>query len=206
MFQVILVIKNAAVHNLAKGMKNDQFFRLLRVCVFKTLGVMFSRHHAIISQEWTKSFVSSTSKLRHEKGNHYPPHAACCSGFFRIPSKRVLFLIILRFSEMNQTFPWVLSAKYLTAGLGSVMGILSAALASVAMRELSDNSIEKLNNCVPHRKVSFLPSTTSCGMTERKTSFNPPDEIMVQLAKELKPVQVITTEKSPNGVMETSFP
>ena len=90
-FQVILVIKNAAVHNLAKGMKNDQFFRLLRVCVFKTLGVMFSRHHAIISQEWTKSFVSSTSKLRHEKGNHYPPHAACCSGFFRIPSKRVLF-------------------------------------------------------------------------------------------------------------------
>ena len=40
---------------------------------------------------------------------------------------------------MNQRFPWILSAKYLTAGVGSVMGILSAAMASFAMRELREN-------------------------------------------------------------------
>ena len=40
---------------------------------------------------------------------------------------------------MDQGFPWVLAAKYLMSGIGCVIGILSAAMASFAMRELKES-------------------------------------------------------------------
>ena len=45
---------------------------------------------------------------------------------------------------MKQGFPWVLAAQYLMAGVGSVIGVLSAALASISMREIQ-NVVEPRN-------------------------------------------------------------
>ena len=39
---------------------------------------------------------------------------------------------------MDHGFPWVLAAKYFMSGIGCVIGILSAAMASFAMRELKE--------------------------------------------------------------------
>ena len=60
---------------------------------------------------------------------------------------------------MKQGFPWVLAAQYLMAGIGSVIGVLSAALASIAMREIQENPQHLHNYSTHSRRKSSTGST-----------------------------------------------
>ena len=121
---------------------------------------------------------------------------------------------------MNTTFPWVLSAKYLTAGMGSVMGILSAALASFAMRELRDTETENFPNTNYHQHR--IGSNQSTKIEFRKQSTNDHNPIIAEppsayvnssvFAKTPEcPNELIVgglnvvTAKKENGIIETSF-
>ena len=104
---------------------------------------------------------------------------------------------------MDQGFPWVLAAKYLMSGAGCVVGILSAAMASFAMRELKDSTPEK----VPVRKssnissqVEFRKYSQTAVILEEPTNIHIIDE-----HKDLQRLASVT-ERTSNGIMETSFP
>ena len=107
---------------------------------------------------------------------------------------------------MDQGFPWVLAAKYLMSGAGCVVGILSAAMASFAMRELKDStSPEK----IPMRKssnlssqVEFRKSSHPAVILEEPTHIHIIDEQKEPILQRLASI----TERTSNGVMETSFP
>ena len=77
------------------------------------------------------------------------------------------------FSDMKQGFPWVLAAQYLMAGFGSVIGVLSAALASIALREIQvvmqsqPNSIRSSSYSIRHK----TPVSTSTVMELRNATF-----------------------------------
>ena len=77
------------------------------------------------------------------------------------------------FSDMKQGFPWVLAAQYLMAGFGSVIGVLSAALASIALREIQvvmqsrPNSIRSSSYSIRHK----TPVSTSTVMELRNAAF-----------------------------------
>ena len=109
------------------------------------------------------------------------------------------------FSEMDQGFPWVLAAKYLMSGIGCVIGILSAVMASFAMRELKESLEEKRKV----RKISNLSTTQIDHSSSRKTShpviIEEPSNLHII---EQQPLQqlVSITECTSNGIIETSFP
>ena len=63
---------------------------------------------------------------------------------------------------MKQGFPWVLAAQYLMAGVGSVIGVLSAALASISMREIQN---------VEPRNQNYV-SVSMASSLRRKSSSN----------------------------------
>ena len=63
---------------------------------------------------------------------------------------------------MKQGFPWVLAAQYLMAGVGSVIGVLSAALASISMREIQN---------VEPRNQNYV-SVSVASSLRRKSSSN----------------------------------
>ena len=120
------------------------------------------------------------------------------------PSKSFLIL----FSEMDHGFPWVLAAKYFMSGIGCVIGILSAAMASFAMRELKESLEEK--TFLPVRKISNLSTTQIEHQPSRKTSHVP---VIIEEPSNLhiieeRPLQqlVSITECTSNGIIETSFP
>ena len=84
------------------------------------------------------------------------------------------------FSDMKQGFPWVLAAQYLMAGFGSVIGVLSAALASIALREIQvvmqsqPNSIRSHSNSIRSSNYSIrhkTPVSTSTVMELRNATF-----------------------------------
>merc|ERR1719210_200802 len=64
--------------------------------------------------------------------------------------------------DMKQGFPWVLAAQYLMAGVGSVIGVLSAALASISMREIQN---------VEPRNQNYV-SVSVASSLRRKSSSN----------------------------------
>ena len=106
---------------------------------------------------------------------------------------------------MDQGFPWVLAAKYLMSGIGCVIGILSAVMASFAMRELKESLEEKRKV----RKISNLSTTQIDHSSSRKTShpviIEEPSNLHII---EQQPLQqlVSITECTSNGIIETSFP
>ena len=111
------------------------------------------------------------------------------------------------FSEMDQGFPWVLAAKYLMSGIGCVIGILSAVMASFVMRELKVSLEEK--RFLPVRKISNFSTTQIDHSSSRKTSHpviieEPSNSHII----EQQPLQqlVSITECTSNGIIETSFP
>ena len=113
---------------------------------------------------------------------------------------------ILIFSEMNQSFPWVLAAKYLIAGIGAVMGILSAASASIAMREMKED-FAATAEILPGRKVDSIKINISSPAHSGAVNDSNPTQIVrpnmaAAAAESLLPI----TEESANGVIETSFP
>ena len=85
------------------------------------------------------------------------------------------------FSDMKQGFPWVLAAQYLMAGIGTVIGVLSAALASIALREIQvvmqshSNSIRSHSNSIRSSSYSIrhkIPAaSTSTVMELRNAAF-----------------------------------
>ncbi len=127
--------------------------------------------------------------------------------------------VFIFLADMDQTFPLMLSAKYLTAGLGTVMGILSAALATVAMREMHDHfKSATFNGGSVMRKVSFQPPHSSeqpPGTAVRKASKSSNQELTTELTqnKQQEEMMVINvmpspavTETAANGLIETCFP
>ena len=82
---------------------------------------------------------------------------------------------------MKQGFPWVLAAQYLMAGFGTVIGVLSAAMASIALREIQvvmqlsqSNSIRSHSNSIRTSSYSIrhkTPVSTSTVMELRNAAF-----------------------------------
>lgn len=104
---------------------------------------------------------------------------------------------------MDQGFPWVLAAKYLMSGIGCVIGILSAAMASFAMRELKE-SVAK-GQVV--RKISNLSTMESSRKTSHPVIIEEPSNLHIIEEQEQPLQQLMTiTECTSNGIIETSFP
>ena len=118
------------------------------------------------------------------------------------------------FPDMKQGFPWVLASQYLMAGVGSVFGVLSSALASIAMREIqgSSSSPQFILDNSSHRKNSIgmelrhrhhnLQNSSHHNLQHRHgedISFS----TGMHLAEDEK---ATTTECTSGGVFETSFP
>lgn len=78
--------------------------------------------------------------------------------------------------DMNRTFPWILSAKYLTAGVGSVMGILSAAMASFAMRELRDIPADETS--ITRKHSMPMLSTTKVEFPREGRGLKMPENVL----------------------------
>ena len=107
------------------------------------------------------------------------------------------------FAEMDQGFPWVLAAKYLMSGIGCVIGILSAAMASFAMRELK----ESVGKGQVVRKISNLSTMESSRKTSHPVIIEEPSNLHIIEEQEQPLQQLMTiTECTSNGIIETSFP
>lgn len=104
---------------------------------------------------------------------------------------------------MKQGFPWVLAAQYLMAGVGSVVGVLSAALASIAIRELKEVSALNFDTSVRRKSSSEL---------NRKASSTSNAAIIINhmhcVAEKTVPdsQEQAITDCNSTGVFETSFP
>ena len=116
---------------------------------------------------------------------------------------------------MKQGFPWVLAAQYLMAGVGSVFGVLSSALASIAMREIqgsASNSTQQQFILDPsHRKNSIAIELRRHNLQnshQNQHHMQHSEDISfstggMHLEEE---EEKATTECTSGGVFETSFP
>ena len=114
---------------------------------------------------------------------------------------------------MKQGFPWVLASQYLMAGVGSVFGVLSSALASIAMREIQGSVSSSPQQFIldsHHRKNS---ANISIGIELRRHNIQNShhnqhhhgEDISFSTGTHLEEEKA-TTECTSGGVFETSFP
>lgn len=102
--------------------------------------------------------------------------------------------------DMKQGFPWLLAAQYLIAGVGVVIGILSTAVASIALREINEDSSfhQTLHSS---RQLTSDGENVTVAVNNSHSSYRntlTPNDAVGQRQRTI-------TECSASGVHETTF-